>query len=111
MALVKVNAAEFGQRINDAGDAPVLILFTSPTCAPCKAVKKLLEPMRTEVLEVDISTDLEVAQRYLVNAVPTLVLDTLDSTRSRVVGNKQGDITALVKQYETELAQVSGEAA
>ena len=57
---------------------PVLLYFTTPTCAPCKtvqrpAIQRLQERIgeRMEVVEVDASIQPEVASQWGVLSVPT----------------------------------------
>jgi thioredoxin-like negative regulator of GroEL len=58
--------------------APVLLYFTTPTCAPCKtiqrpAIKKLEEQVggKLQVIEIDASARPELASRWGVLSVPT----------------------------------------
>jgi thioredoxin-like negative regulator of GroEL len=57
---------------------PVLLYFTTPTCAPCKtvqrpAIQRLQERIgeRLEVVEVDASSQPELASQWGVLSVPT----------------------------------------
>ncbi|OGO36610.1 MAG: hypothetical protein A2W35_16450 [Chloroflexi bacterium RBG_16_57_11] len=57
---------------------PVLLYFTTPTCAPCKtvqrpAIQRLQERIgeRMEVVEVDASSQPELASQWGVLSVPT----------------------------------------
>jgi thioredoxin-like negative regulator of GroEL len=57
---------------------PVLLYFTTPTCAPCKtiqrpAIQRLQERIgeRLEVVEIDAASQPEVASRWGVLSVPT----------------------------------------
>ncbi len=49
-----------------------LQVFTSPTCAPCKAMKPLLSNLGIPVKEVDIEADPASAARHRIRSVPTL---------------------------------------
>lgn len=57
---------------------PVLLYFTTPTCAPCKtvqrpAIQRLQERIgeRLEVVEVDAASQPEIASQWGVMSVPT----------------------------------------
>lgn len=57
---------------------PVLLYFTTPTCAPCKtiqrpAIQRLQERIgeRLEVIEIDAASQPEIASRWGVLSVPT----------------------------------------
>ena len=58
------------------------VVFTTPTCRPCKAVLRILEgavertPAPTEIRTVDASVRGELANRYHVRTVPTTFLIT-----------------------------------
>lgn len=58
---------------------PVLVDFYTPWCNPCKEVSPILEQIagewvgRLKVVKVDASEDMELAVRYGVTAVPTIV--------------------------------------
>ena len=58
------------------------VVFTTPTCRPCKAVLRVLEgavgrnPAPTEIRTVDASVRGELANRYQVRTVPTTFLIT-----------------------------------
>lgn len=60
---------------------PVLLYFTTPTCAPCKtvqrpAIRRLQEQLgnRLQVIEVDASAQPELASQWGVMSVPTTYL-------------------------------------
>jgi glutaredoxin len=58
------------------------VVFTTPTCRPCKAVLRVLEgavsrnPAPTEIRTVDASVRGDLANRYHVRTVPTTFLIT-----------------------------------
>jgi glutaredoxin len=58
------------------------VVFTTPTCRPCKAVLRVLEvavaksPAPTEIRTVDASVKGDLANRYHVRTVPTTFLIT-----------------------------------
>lgn len=51
-----------------------LIYFTSPTCAPCKAMKPLLNELDVEMDEHDVSVSQELAYKYAVRSVPAFFI-------------------------------------
>lgn len=84
---------------------PVLLYFTTPTCAPCKtiqrpAIHRLTEQVggRLQVVEVDASARPEVADHWGVLSVPTTFW--IDSQgRPRRVNNGVTTLDKLLKQY------------
>jgi thiol-disulfide isomerase/thioredoxin len=60
---------------------PVLVYFTTPTCAPCKTIQRpAIEQVRKElgdqleVIEIDASEQPDIASRWGVLSVPTTYL-------------------------------------
>lgn len=88
---LKVTASQAGGRvagpkISDdslektlAGDLPVLIAFKTKWCAPCRAMKPVLEDFEqgsagvAKLLLVDMDANSEIAKRYQVKGVPTFL--------------------------------------
>lgn len=75
----KIKTAEFAEKITTA--KYVMVDFGSPGCAPCKKVPPLLEEILKETTdkdvkayEVDITEDPEIAQKYFVLGVPTIII-------------------------------------
>jgi thioredoxin 1 len=62
----------------------VIVDFGSPGCAPCKKVPPLLEEIQAEMqqagrnniaaYEVDITENIETAQKFFVLGVPTIII-------------------------------------
>ena len=57
-----------------------LLIFTSPTCAPCRTLKESISgvDMGVPVRWVDVTDDVDTAFRYRVRQVPTLVVTEAD---------------------------------
>ena len=53
-----------------------LLIFTSPSCAPCKTLKESIDgvDMGVPVRYVDVTDDTDTAFRYRIRQVPTLVV-------------------------------------
>ena len=54
-----------------------LILFTSPTCGPCRMVKPLVRKVEnegTEVQYIDITEDIENTNLFDITSVPTIIV-------------------------------------
>lgn len=75
------------------------LLFTSPTCAPCKALKKDLEDLGVldKIHQVDVSyeTSVPMMTMYGVRSVPTLVILDDDEEIIKVRVGYTGDLRDL----------------
>jgi thioredoxin 1 len=75
----KINLAELEQKLQSR---PFIILdFSSPGCTPCQKISRALPAMLAELqgvdisaYEVDIASEPEIAGRFFVLGVPTLIL-------------------------------------
>lgn len=75
----KINTAEFEDKL--AVSQFVIMDFSSPGCAPCKKVPPLLEDLINEMsdtdisaFEVDVTENVDIAQKYMVLGVPTIIV-------------------------------------
>jgi thiol-disulfide isomerase/thioredoxin len=84
---------------------PVLLYFTTPTCAPCKtvqrpAIQRLQERIgeRMEVVEVDASSRPEIASQWGVLSVPTTFI--IDAQgKPRYVNHGVAPLDKLQRQF------------
>lgn len=88
-------------------DKPVLVYFTTPTCAPCKTIQRPaidsvlnLLGEKLHVVEIDASTHPDLAKVWGVMSVPTTFL--LDSRgEARYVNNGVTRAEKLMEQIRT----------
>jgi thioredoxin 1 len=83
----------FDEEIKGASE-PVLVDFWADWCGPCKLIAPILEeiagehPGRLRVAKVNVDENLEVARRFEVLSIPTLILFKEGEPQLRVIGAK-----------------------
>jgi len=81
----ELDAGTFDRAI---GSEPVIVDFWAPWCRPCKALEPILEQLadRVPVARLNIDDYPEIAGRYEILSIPTVMLFSDGEPRGTVVG-------------------------
>ncbi len=105
--LREVTTATFEAEVLQAS-RPVLVEFTAEWCAPCKQLKPVLEELAqdwagsVDVVEFDVDKDPQMAVRYRVLGVPTMLLFVQGQVKARLTGFKPK--RTIVKKFGPHIA-------
>lgn len=89
--IVVANDANFSSEVLEA-DRPVLVDFSATWCGPCKKLEPVVDEIASEfdaklkVVKVDVDQSPNLAARYAVLSVPTLLLIHDGEVKDQVVG-------------------------
>jgi thioredoxin 1 len=103
--IVVLDNATFDEHVK-AADLPVLVDFWAEWCGPCKMIVPVLEEIAGEqagkltVAKLNIDDNLDVANRYQVMSIPTLILFKEGEVQARIVGAKpKGALLQELSEY------------
>lgn len=102
--IINLSKDNFDTTLSEA-TKPILVDFWAQWCGPCRLMVPMLEELASEMSEkmqvckIDIDTNLEIAQRFNVLSIPTLILFKDGKAVQQIVGGRdKGELTALLSQ-------------
>ena len=97
-------AADFDRLVAQAS-TPVVVDFWAPWCGPCRVIAPILEEVakefngKTRVGKVNVDDSPEIASRFGVRGIPTLILFKDGQIKGQMVGvNPKSNIVSLVQK-------------
>ena len=91
--ITHVSGATFDETINGASK-PVLVDFWAEWCGPCKMIAPILDELATEqaeklqIVKLNVDDNPDIARRFQVMSIPTLILFKDGAPANRIVGAK-----------------------
>ena len=107
--IIALDGASFDAAVQAPGK-PVLVDFWAPWCGPCKAIAPVLEDLANElgdkvqICKVGVDHNTELAQKYNIRAIPTLLLFKDGQVKDQIVGLSRTDLKTDLKNKIQSLA-------
>lgn len=101
MSVININKHNFREEVLES-EKKVLLDFWAPWCGPCRMVSPVLEQIAEEhsdvkVCKVNIDEEMELANRFRIMSIPTLmVLDKGNVIRQSVGARPKNQILAML---------------
>ncbi len=91
--VTELTDADFEEQVINAGE-PVLVDFWAPWCGPCRQIAPMIDELASEnegsakVVKVNIDESAEIAQKYGIMSIPTLIIFKGGEIAEKFVGAK-----------------------
>lgn len=102
--ILHLDASNFDTTISNSG-LPLVVDFWAAWCGPCKAIEPLLGELaeelkgKVQVCKVDVDKNAEIAARFNVRAIPTLLLFKNQQKVGEIVGlTSKADLKAKLEK-------------
>ncbi|MFL0198556.1 thioredoxin [Clostridium sp. WILCCON 0269] len=100
-----INSSEFQKNVLNSNET-ILVDFFAEWCSPCKMVAPILEELgmelegKAKIFKVDVDKSSELAQKYEIAGVPTLMIFKDGKAVDKIVGFQPKEtLKSILKQY------------
>ena len=89
--ITELDSSNFESAVTN-GSVPVIVDFWAPWCGPCKAIAPILDELSIElgdsvkICKVNIDNNSEIASKYEIRAIPTILIFKDGAVADTVVG-------------------------
>ena len=89
--ITELDSSNFESTVTN-GAVPVIVDFWAPWCGPCKAIAPILDELSIElgdsvkICKVNIDNNSEIASKYEIRAIPTILIFKDGAVADTVVG-------------------------
>ncbi|XP_034480391.1 thioredoxin-2 [Drosophila innubila] len=97
--------ADFDKTIEEAGNKHVLVEFFATWCGPCAIIGPHLEQMANEyeecllVLKIDVDDNVELAEQYDINSMPSFLIIKDKVTLEQFVGSNAEKVQTTLQKF------------